>query len=193
MIPLKTDRLVIRNWQEGDRDLFHEINSDPQVMQYFPFRRDRSASDAKMDELRDQIEERGMGFTALELKETGETIGFAGLHRDALDIFPPETIEIGWRLAVRHWGKGYVTEAGRELLRWGFEDLKLPRVICFAVAGNARSIAVMHRLGLRPRAELDFDHPLVDEARPDLRRHVFYELTREQWLADRHGSAAANG
>jgi RimJ/RimL family protein N-acetyltransferase len=181
--PLETERLIIRNWAERDRDLFHEINSDPEVMEFFPFRRDRAASDAKLDELRDQIEDRGFGFTALELKATGETIGFAGLHRDGLGIFPPDTIEIGWRLAVRYWGKGYVTEAGHELLRWGFEELKLPRIVCFAVAGNSRSIAVMHRLGLRHRPENDFDHPLVDDAQPRLKPHVFHELTREEWRA----------
>ena len=141
MKPLETDRLIIRNWEERDRDLFHEINSDPQVMEFFPFRRDRAQSDAMMDKLRGQIDDRGMGFTALELKATGEAIGFAGLHLDGVNIFPPGTIEIGWRLARPHWGKGYVTEAGRELLRWGFEDLKLPNIVCFAVDGNRRSTA----------------------------------------------------
>ncbi|ASY57114.1 N-acetylglutamate synthase [Sinorhizobium sp. CCBAU 05631] len=49
MIIGKTERLIIRNWREGDRDLFAEINSDPKVMEFFPFRRDRAAADALFD------------------------------------------------------------------------------------------------------------------------------------------------
>ena len=45
----QTARLTVRNWIETDRDLFHEINSDPQVMAYFPFRRSRAQSDELFD------------------------------------------------------------------------------------------------------------------------------------------------
>jgi len=124
MKPIATERLIIRNWEERDRDLFYRINSDEAVMEFFPFRRNRGESDRFFDELRARIAEKGFGFTALELRETGECVGFAGLHADSVvPSLPAETIEIGWRLAPEHWGKGYVTEAAEALFRHGFEEM----------------------------------------------------------------------
>ncbi len=74
---LETERLIIRNWKEQDREFFHFINSDDTVMEFFPFRRDRAASDKMMDELTASITKNGYGFTAFEIKQTGECIGFA--------------------------------------------------------------------------------------------------------------------
>lgn len=175
---LETARLVIRNWEDRDRDLFHEINSDERVMEFFPFRRSRAETDALLDRLRDDIGRNGFGFCALELKVTREAVGFAGLNRT--DVVPglPGAMEIGWRLAFRHWGNGYATEAARELLAFGFRDLGLERVVSFAVAGNFRSTAVMERLGMIRDATHDFDHPGVPDTRPELSRHVFYRIDR---------------
>lgn len=184
MTKLRTERLIIRNWQEHDRDLFHEINSDPAVMEFFTFRRNRTEADAKMDELRRAIEERGYGWFALAQGSTNEAVGFAGLaDTDEVPAYRPTTVEIGWRLPTRHWGKGYATEAGQALLRWGFETLKLPEIVSYAVATNHRSTAVMERLGLIRRPEFDFDHSAVGDKFPHLKRHVFYALTREEWQA----------
>lgn len=186
---LETARLVIRNWQDGDRDLFHRINSDGEVMRFFPFRRSRAEADAFLDALRADNERRGYGFSALELKQTGECLGFCGLHpADCIPPRPGGAVEIGWRLAPEHWGKGYVTEAGGALLRFGFETLGLEEVVSFAVKDNAPSIAVMKRLGMRHQADGDFDHPKVPETHPLLKRHVFYTLAREDWRA-RTGAA----
>ncbi|MGO4836699.1 GNAT family N-acetyltransferase, partial [Rhizobiaceae sp. 2RAB30] len=49
MTPLQTNRLILRNWEERDRALFHRINSEEQVMEFFPFRRDRAQSDSLFD------------------------------------------------------------------------------------------------------------------------------------------------
>lgn len=182
MIRLETQRLVIRNWEDRDRDLFHLINSDNEVMRFFPFRRAREQADAMMDRLRANNEARGYGFAALELKASGKAIGFAGLHPDNIPEAQPEPfIEIGWRLAREHWGKGFVTEAGRGLLRFGFEGLGVQEIVSFAVQDNDRSIAVMKRLGFTHDPSCDFDHPRVPDTHPHLKRHVFYRLKREEW------------
>lgn len=174
---LETERLIIRNWKEDDRDLFHLINSDDQVMAYFPFRRDRAASDKMMDELKQDIAKHGFGFTALELKETGECIGFCGLHYcKAEPVLSRNNIEIGWRLAPQFWGKGYVTEASLRLLDFGFSDLELDEVISFAVHANEKSFAVMKRIGMLHDEAKDFDHPLVPDTHPHLKRHCYYYL-----------------
>lgn len=182
MRPLRTARLILRNWEERDRGLFHRINSDDAVMEFFPFRRDRAAADAKMDEIRGRIEQDGYGFAAAEIAATGECIGFVGITgTEDMDVLPGCMIEIGWRLAPEFWGKGYVTEAAEAWLGYGFETLGLDEIVSFAVAANRRSIAVMKRLGMRADPDGDFDHPAVPDSHSQLKRHVLYRLPREDW------------
>lgn len=184
MKPLETERLVIRNWHDGDRDLFFEINSDDRVMAFFPFRRDRAESDVFLDRIRKDIVTRGYGFTALQLKSTGETIGFAGLMPTQIVPSAPEgCVEIGWRLATRYWGNGYVTEAAERLLAFGFEDLGLTEIVSFAVWNNDASTAVMRRIGMTPYPAGDFDHPYVPDTHPHLKRHVLYRMSASTWRA----------
>lgn len=184
MTPIRTERLLIRNWEDRDRDLFFRINSDEQVMAFFPFRRTRAEADAFLDRLRSSIDRNGFGFTALGNLETGACIGFAGLNRQSVvPTLPPDTVEIGWRLAAEYWGKGYVTEAAEALLAFGFRDLGLDEIVSFAVWNNDRSTAVMKRIGMRHDPAGDFDHPGVPDTHPQLKRHVLYRLSGAEWQA----------
>jgi RimJ/RimL family protein N-acetyltransferase len=182
MTPIRTERLILRNWEDSDRQLFFRINSDDRVMEFFPFRRDRAKADAVMDEMRTDIEESGYGWTAAEIAATGECIGFIGLNDTELEpALPAGTTEIGWRLAPEFWGKGYVTEAARAWLDFAFERLGRDEIVSFAVQNNVRSTAVMERLGMHRDPSGDFDHPNVPDTHPTLRRHALYRLTCEEW------------
>lgn len=184
--PIRTERLILRNWEDRDRELFHRINSDERVMEFFPFRRDRRQADAKMEELRETIDRDGYGFAAAEIAATAQCIGFVGITgTDYLPFLPTGTIEIGWRLAPEFWGKGYVVEAARAWLAYGFETLNLKEIVSFAVADNHRSTAVMRRIGMTRDPSTDFDHPGIPDSHPALRRHVFYRLSRADWEAAR--------
>ncbi len=111
MTPIRTTRLILRNWEDRDRELFFRINSDERVMEFFPFRRTRAETDAKIAEMRDDIKRKGFGFAAAEIAATGECIGFVGLTgTDHLPFLPAGTLEIGWRLAPEFWGRGYVSK-----------------------------------------------------------------------------------
>lgn len=181
MIYLETDRLVLRNWIDSDRDLFREIFSDPKVMEFFPYRRSHREADEIMERVRGLIERDGIGFFAMALKDTDEPIGFCGMSPTSLEpALPKDTIEIGWRLATRFWGNGYVTEAARALLDFGFSTMGYGEIVSFAVAGNRRSTAVMERIGMRRDESGDFDHPRVPDTHPHLKRHVLYRLTVDQ-------------
>ncbi len=183
MTPIETSRLILRNWEERDRDLFHRINSDERVMEFFPFRREREVADAVMDKMREEIARDGYGWTAAEIAATGECIGFIGLHAAEIPgIVPEGSFEIGWRLAPEYWGKGFVTEGANALLAFGFAELMLSEIISFAASTNRRSTAVMQRLGMTRDAAADFDHPAVPDTHPGLKRHVFYRITRDDWL-----------
>ncbi|MEZ2127113.1 MULTISPECIES: GNAT family N-acetyltransferase [unclassified Sinorhizobium] len=183
MIILESERLIIGNWNDRDRDLFFEINSDDRVMEFYPMRRNREEADLLFDRVRSMIAETNLGLYALELKDSGETIGYGSLAPANLEPYLPEgTVEVGWRLATRFWGRGLVTEAGRALLRHGFTMLNLDEIVSFAVYNNHRSIAVMERIGLLRDEAGDFDHPRVPDTHPHLKRHVLYRLTRASWL-----------
>lgn len=185
MIILETERLRLRAWAETDRELFAEINNDPTVMEFFPFRRTRAEADALFDRNNSNIFETGFGFFALALRENDAPVGFCGLARTDLEPHLPDgTVEIGWRLALPHWGKGYVTDAARALLDYGFGERKLGEIVAIAVPANTRSTAVMKRIGMRPDSMRDFDHSGVPDTHPQLKRHVLYAITAEEWRRD---------
>lgn len=184
---LDTARLKLRQWRAEDREPFAALNADPVVMAHFPAPLDRPASDALADRCETLVASRGWGFWALELRDTGEFAGFTGLHVPAAELPFSPCVEIGWRLARAHWGRGLASEAAREALRFGFEQLCLAEVVSFTAVGNTRSCAVMTRLGMAPAGT--FAHPALPP-RSALREHVLYRLTRERWLG--HNGAMKN-
>jgi RimJ/RimL family protein N-acetyltransferase len=184
---IETDRLVLRNWREGDRQTFFEMNADPKVMRFFEKTRSRAESDALLVRLAEEIDRDGYGFWAVELRETGEVTGFTGL-RDIHFVAPfTPAVEIGWRLLTPHWGNGYATEAARACLAYGFEQVGLAEIVSFAVPENLPSRRVMERIGMRREPEYDFDHPDITPGSP-LARHVFYRLTATDWRQKESGS-----
>ncbi|MCI5075705.1 GNAT family N-acetyltransferase [Oricola sp.] len=187
MMRVETERLIMRPWEERDRDLFYEINSDPEVMAFFPMRRTREQADAFFDTLLDRQKNR-VTFSALELRETGKCIGFCGLHEDNIEPhFPAGTVEIGWRLVTRAWGKGYVTEGARAALAYGFTQMGLAEIVSFAVHDNHRSTAVMERIGMRRDPGSDFDYFKIPDTHPHLKRHVVYRISAEDWRSKKGG------
>jgi RimJ/RimL family protein N-acetyltransferase len=86
-------------------------------------------------------------------------------------------VEIGWRIAAKHWGRGLATEGARAVAEFAFAELGLREILSFTTVENMRSRRVMERLGMTHDAEDDFDHPLVPEGHA-MRRHVLYRLRR---------------
>ena len=66
-------------------------------------------------------------------------------------------VEVGWRLQTQWWGLGIATEAARASMAHGFHLVGLPEIVSRTVVANARSRAVMERIGRQPDGE--FDHP----------------------------------
>jgi RimJ/RimL family protein N-acetyltransferase len=165
---IHTERLVLRQWREADKEPFAALNADPVVMEHFPSTMTREASDAFVDRAGIMIATRGWGLWAVEAD--GDFIGFVGLNEP--DFMPG--VEVGWRLKRTVWGRGYATEAGRAAIAYGFDELGLPEIVSFTSTTNLRSQRVMQRLGMTHDPADDFDHPRVDD--PRLRRHVLYRL-----------------
>lgn len=179
----ESPRLRLMAWQERHIAPFIAMNCDPEVMRYFPSLIDEQQSRASIDFWMSQFSERGWSNWAVELKQTGEFIGFVGLWTPRLTMPFSPCVEIGWRLARRFWGQGYATEGAEASLRAGFEQLGLTEVVSYTALSNKPSRAVMERIGMRNTGE-DFDHPAVPLDSP-LRRHCLYQITREAWVQGR--------
>jgi RimJ/RimL family protein N-acetyltransferase len=153
--PLDTPRLLLRQWRDDDLDALAAINADPAVMRYIHDGRplDRAATAGRLALWRRHWDEHGFGLYAVELRETGELIGFTGL---AVPVFLPEVmpaVEIGWRLAPRHWGSGLATEAATAVVAHARTGLGLDRLVSIHVTGNEASARVMVKLGMRLERE----------------------------------------
>ena len=170
---LRTERLVLRRWREGDREPFARMNADPQVMRFFPAPLSRVESDAFVDRIERQFDERGYGLWALEIPGAATFIGYVGLELHPYFAVP----EIGWRLDRPYWGKGYATEAARAAVADGFDRIGLDEIISFTTPLNIPSIRVMERLGMTHDPADDFDHPNVPAGHA-FRRHVLYRLRK---------------
>lgn len=165
----------MRPWRPSDREPFAALNADPQGMEHFPAPLSRKESDAFAAASAEAITRQGWGRWALEIAETGEFIGFTGLHRPTFEAHFLPAVEIAWRLSRRSWGKGYATEAATAALDVAFDRLGLDEVVSFTAAANLRSRAVMERLGMTRDPAEDFDHPVLPSGHR-LRRHVLFRL-----------------
>lgn len=171
-----TSRLLLRRWRDFDREPFARINADPRVMQHYPAPLTRQESDAMIDRIEARFADRGYSLWAAELSATSEFIGYIGLSVPAFEAHFTPCVEIGWRLAAEHWGKGLATEGARAVLDHAFNHLHLPEIVSFTATANTRSERVMQRLGMTHNPADDFDHPSLPEGHP-LRRHVLYRKT----------------
>jgi RimJ/RimL family protein N-acetyltransferase len=179
--PLTTERLLMRGFTDPDRAPFAAMNADPVVMEHFPRLLTRTDSDAFVDRIAAHWSECGWGLWALERRDTGEFIGFTGLWPVRFEAAFESRIEVGWRLAVAHWGHGFATEAALAAVRFGFDVLGCSDIASFTAVGNKRSRVVMERIGMVHEPDWDFEHPAIPEGHP-ARPHVFYRLTAERFV-----------
>ena len=173
MAEIRTDRLVMRGWRESDLAPWAAMNADPEVRQYVgPLLTFEQAAAWALN-FQDDLDRYGFGFWALEVRASGEFIGFTGLGTVGGEM-PVTGIEIGWRLARPAWGHGYATEAALAATDYGFGVMGLPEIVAVAMARNLRSQAVMRRIGMTRDPAEDFDDPTEPEG--PLRRNVLYRI-----------------
>jgi RimJ/RimL family protein N-acetyltransferase len=147
-LPIETPRLVIRSFTLQDAPALHErVFGDDEAMRFIP----RGASPS-VERTRASIErfmrherEHGFGLWAVELKDTGELIGDAGLF--LVQGVGPE-IEVAYHLGKQWWNQGYATEAASACLRLGFQDCGLTEIIAICFPEHAASRRVMEKAGM---------------------------------------------
>ena len=143
---LETTRLRLRLFTHNDLQVMHQLNTDPDVIRYA----DDPARD--IDETIQRLEEGplsdykkyGYGRFAVELKETGEVIGFCGIkYLPEIDL-----PEVGYRYLKEYWGRGIGTEAAEACVVFAREDLNIKKLIALIVPENIASIRVAEKLGM---------------------------------------------
>lgn len=127
----ETKRLILRNWQDSDVDTFALMVQDPVVMEYFPALLSKNEAISYINQAKEKIAINGFGFYACELKASHEFIGFIELNIPSFQANFTPCVEIGWRLAKEHWGKGYAAEGALEWLNIGFNEFKLNKIVSF--------------------------------------------------------------
>lgn len=143
---LETPRLRLRLFTHDDLQIMFKLNTDPDVTKYA----DTPAKD--MEEVRQRLEQGplsdykkyGYGRFAVELKETGNVIGFCGIkYLPEIDL-----PEVGFRYLKEYWGRGIGTEAANVCVDFARDDLKIEKLIALIIPENIASIRVAEKLGM---------------------------------------------
>ncbi len=146
---IQTARLLVRRFQDGDLSAFLQYRNDPEVARYQGWDSIPEAKGLAMIQEQTKIEPGvpGLGYQfAIALKETGQLVGDCGLFVQVQDA---RQAQLGITLARPHQGQGLATEAVNAELDYAFINLDLHRVVATVDVENARSAALMERVGLR--------------------------------------------
>lgn len=149
---LETDRLIIREVKITDVNDLFEMDSNPNVHKYIERKPLKTIEEEEkvVNILQNQYKQNGIGRWALELKKTGEVIGWAGFkfYSESLNSHK-NFYELGYRLKEKHWGKGYTTEACKKILEYGFNEFSLTFACALIDERNTASKNVAQKLGFK--------------------------------------------
>ena len=174
---LKTERLILRPWEDTDAEECYKYAKDPAVgpPAGWPAHTDIENTRQVIRDILAVPE-----TFAVVLKETGLPVGSVGLHFHSDLAEKEDEAELGYWLGIPYWGRGLIPEASREMLRHAFEDLGLHHVWCGHYDGNEKSKCVQEKLGFRYVRTTE-DAPVVQLG--ITRRGIVRCMTREEWTA----------
>lgn len=174
---LTSERLLLRRFQPADLDCLDRLNSNPLVMRYMGGPAPRADTEAMLSgrilAYYDQCP--GLGVWATVECDSGACIGFHLINH----IRGEAAVQVGYRLFPEFWGRGYATEMTRVLLRYGFADLGLPKIVAITHLDNRESQKVLVKSGLKRDGERRLSHPAYAEG-----ALAWFERHREDWLAE---------
>ena len=176
---LRTERLLLRPWEETDAESLYEYAKDPAVGPIAGWPVHTSAENSR-DIIRRVLSAEETYAVCLNGRAVG-SIGLIPPDRSHTSFGETER-EVGFWLGVPFWGRGYMSEAVRAIQRHAFEDLDCTALWCGYYDGNERSKRCQERCG--------FLYHHTEENKPcvlmgDLRTEHFSRLTREQWMENR--------
>lgn len=177
MAVIKTERLILRKWEDTDAESLFEYAKDPDVgpIAGWPYHKNVEESRNVIKNVLSYPEcyaicekDNNIAIGSIELKLNGNT---AMTNRD-------DECELGYWLGKAFWGKGYMPEAAAALIKRGFTELGMRTVWCGYYDGNAKSKRVQEKLGFTPYGiRENVKVSLLNEIRTE---HVNI-MTREMW------------
>lgn len=147
ILPIRTARLSLREFVMADFQAVHAYSSNPRVTRYLFFGpRDEESTVDYLEGLLASQRERPRTRFELAVEETasGRVIGACDLSYIERNV-----VDLGYMLAIEHWGKGLATEIALALISAAFYDLRAERVISTVDINNGASIRVLEKIGMR--------------------------------------------
>lgn len=142
---LKTARLFLRPMNETDVDAVFAMRSDSDVMRFIrPQQIEKSEAESWINLISSRWETEKIGLCAVFEKTSDKFVGWCGLWR----LAETGEVEIGYALAKEFWKKGFAVEASQAFLEYGFEKLKLEKIVAVTDPENENSRRVMEKLGM---------------------------------------------
>ena len=158
MIILETERLILRHLEIDDLDNLFALYRDPEMRRYFP------DGTLTYEETKEELEwflnghpkHPELGLWATVVKDTNQFIGRCGLLPWEID--GRSEVEVAYLIDKAHWGQGLGTEAAQAILDYGFENLRLSRLICLIERENSASMRVAEKIGMTLEREGADEH-----------------------------------
>jgi RimJ/RimL family protein N-acetyltransferase len=179
-LPLLSERLKLRDFREDDVDAVHSWASDPEVVRFMswgPNTRELTREFLQRKFAERTGDPRRTWDLAVVRRDTGQVVGSVGLRLDE----QRQQAALGYCYHQDAWGHGFATEAAREILRFGFEELGLHRIHASADTRNGASIRVLDKLGMRQEGRLR-EHVMM---RGEWRDSYLYAVLRSEWQQSR--------
>lgn len=175
---LKTERLILRRWEENDAEDLYKYASDPDVGPIAGWQPHQSIEESK-NIIKTVFT--GQEVYAVCLKSDNRAIGAIELklngHTNMTDR--DDECELGYWIGKPFWGQGLIPEAATEMLRHAFEDIDMKKVWCGYYDGNTKSKRVQEKCGFHYQWIMEgVDVPLMCEKRTV---HV-NSMTKEEWI-----------
>ena len=148
MVILETPRLILRHLEPGDLDALHALYRDPEVRRHFP------DGTLTLEQTREELEwfrnghprHPELGLWATIERSTGELVGRCGLLPWTIDGVLE--VELAYLIDKSRWRTGLATEAAQAIVEHARSVLKLPRLICLIMPGNAASASLARKMGM---------------------------------------------
>ncbi len=162
---METERLILRPWVEEDAESLYEYAKNPEVGPIAGWPPHKNVAESK-DVIRNVFN--AQQCYAICLKSDNKAIGAIELklngHTDMTDR--NDECELGYWIGKPFWGNGYITEAAKALIQYGFEQLEMTTIWCGYYDGNERSRRVQEKCGfVHYRTTEDVEVPLMNEIR----------------------------
>ncbi len=170
---LESNRIILRDWKDGDLEHFARINRDPMIMRFYPSPLDEAASTSLVKHFQQHIDKNGYGFFAAEDKETGKFMGFAGIAKVPSRVPCSPAIEIAWRLDYEYWGKAYASEAAQLLINHAFDTLNVPELVAYCVTDNQRAEHILKKIGFSHDESSNFSYAPKRNAKAKNDYHLY--------------------